>query len=64
MSVHAEYPFLNLGKWEKLSRMSEKHLYLLAVALSYMFSGYHGLYSSQKILYSKFKTTYIDRQAR
>lgn len=38
--------------------------YLLAVALSYMFSGYHGLYSSQKILYSKFKTTYIDRQAR
>lgn len=26
VSVHAEHPFLNLGKWEKLSRMSEKHL--------------------------------------
>lgn len=38
--------------------------YLLAIALSYMFSGYHGLYSSQKILYSKFKTTYVDRQAQ
>lgn len=38
--------------------------YLLAIALSYMLSGYHGLYSSQKILYSKFKTTYIDRQAQ
>lgn len=37
--------------------------YLLAIALSYMLSGYHGLYSSQKILYSKFKTTYIDRKA-
>lgn len=38
--------------------------YLLAIALSYMFSGYYGLYSSQKILYSKFKTTYIDRKAQ
>ena len=38
--------------------------YLLAIALSYMYSGYHGLYSSQKILYSKFKTSYIDRKAR
>ncbi len=38
--------------------------YLLSVALSYMFSGYHGLYSSQKILYSKFKTTYVDRKAK
>ncbi len=36
--------------------------YLLAISLSYMLSGYHGLYSSQKILYSKFKTTYIDRK--
>lgn len=38
--------------------------YLLAVSLSYMLSGYHGLYSSQKILYSKFQTTYIDRKAK
>ena len=38
--------------------------YLLAISLSYMLSGYHGLYSSQKILYSKFKTTYVDRTAK
>lgn len=38
--------------------------YLLSVSLSYMLSGYHGLYSSQKILYSKFKTTYVDRKVR
>lgn len=37
--------------------------YLLAIAISYMLSGYFGLYSSQKIMYSKFKTHYIDRKA-
>ncbi len=36
--------------------------YLLAVAISYMLSGYFGLYSSQKIMYSKFKTHFIDRK--
>lgn len=36
--------------------------YLLAIALSYMMSGYYGLYSSQKIMYSKYKTTYINRK--
>ena len=35
--------------------------YLLAVAFSYMLSGYFGLYSSQKIMYSKYKTDFINR---
>ncbi len=34
---------------------------LLTVAVSYVLSGYHGLYSEQKILYSKSKQKYIDR---
>lgn len=35
--------------------------YLLAVAFSYMLSGYFGLYRSQKIMYSKYKTDFINR---
>lgn len=38
--------------------------YLLSVALSYMLSGYYGLYRSQKIIYSKFKTSYINRKTQ
>lgn len=37
--------------------------YLIAIALSYMLSGYYGLYSSQKIIYSKYKAEYINRRA-
>lgn len=36
--------------------------YLLSVALSYMLSGYYGLYHSQKIVYSKYKTEFINRK--
>ncbi|MCD8232042.1 MAG: chloride channel protein [Clostridiales bacterium] len=36
--------------------------YLIAIALSYMMSGYYGLYNSQKIIYSKYKTEYINRK--
>lgn len=35
--------------------------FLIAVALSYMLSGYYGLYRSQKIIYSKYKTNYINK---
>jgi hypothetical protein len=38
--------------------------YLLAVALSYTFSGYHSLYSSQKIAYSKFHNKYVNRETK
>ena len=38
--------------------------YLLAVALSYTFSGYSSLYSSQKIVYSKFHNKYVNRDTK
>lgn len=37
-------------------------LYVLACAVSYMLSGYRGLYSEQKILYSKIRTKYINKR--
>lgn len=36
--------------------------FLLSIALSYMLSGYYGLYYSQKIVYSKYKTEFINRK--
>ena len=36
--------------------------FLLAIAFSYMLSGYYGLYSSQRIMYSKYRTKYINRK--
>ena len=38
--------------------------FLLSVAFSYMLSGYYGLYHSQKIIYSKYKTNYINRKTQ
>lgn len=38
--------------------------FALACGISYMLSGYFGLYSSQKIMYSKTKAEYINRYAR
>lgn len=37
--------------------------YALACAVSYMLSGYCGLYSEQKIMYSKFKPEFINKNA-
>lgn len=37
-------------------------LFLLAIAVSYTLSGYYGLYSKQKILYSKTRPVFIDTQ--
>lgn len=34
--------------------------FLFTIAVSYMFSGYYGLYSAQKIMYSKLKTKFIN----
>ena len=36
--------------------------FLLTVAFSYMLSGYHGLYHSQKIVYSKYRTDFINKK--
>lgn len=35
--------------------------FLLAISFSYMLSGYFGLYRSQRIVYSKYKTNYINK---
>lgn len=35
--------------------------FLLAIAFSYVLSGYYGLYKSQKIMYSKYRTNYINK---
>ena len=36
----------------------------IAAGLSYMLSGYYGLYSSQKIMYSKLKAEYINKDTK
>lgn len=38
-------------------------LFALACAVAYMTSGYHGLYSEQKIMYSKFRTEWVGKNA-
>lgn len=38
-------------------------LFALCIAVSYMLSGYRGLYSEQKILYSKYRAEFIDQRA-
>ena len=38
--------------------------YLITIALSYALSGYYSVYASQKIVYSKFRNTYINRQTK
>ncbi len=38
--------------------------YLLAIPFSYWVSGYHGLYISQKIVYSKYKSNYINKSVK
>ena len=37
-------------------------LYALCCGVSYMLSGYYGLYSEQKIIYSKFSPEWIDKK--
>ena len=38
--------------------------FALACGISYMLSGYFGLYSSQKIMYSKTRAEFINRYAK
>lgn len=37
--------------------------YVIAIAVSFTLSGYYGLYSSQKFIYSKIRTEYINRKS-
>ena len=39
-------------------------IFALAAGVSYLLSGYYGLYSSQKIIYSKLRPEYINRLAK
>lgn len=39
-------------------------LFCIACGVSYVFSGYYGLYSSQKIMYSKLEAEYINRKSQ
>ena len=36
--------------------------YMLAIAFSYLLSGYYGLYTSQTIVYSKYRSNYINKE--
>ena len=39
-------------------------MFALVIAVSYMLSGYYGLYSEQKIIYSKMRPQFIDRKTK
>ncbi len=39
-------------------------LYAMCCGVSYMLSGYYGLYSEQRIVYSKFRTELVDKMAK
>ena len=58
--------FMELFAGDSLGMFSGQSLCLFAVsiAVSYMLSGYYGLYSEQKIVYSKFKAEWVDRKAK
>ena len=43
---------------------SDVLLFCIACGVSYVFSGYYGLYSSQKIMYSKLQAEYINRKSK
>lgn len=38
--------------------------FMIAISVSYLMSGYYGLYHDQTIVYSKYKTEYINRKTR
>ncbi len=40
------------------------HYCIMVIAISYLLSGYYSLYSSQKIVYSKYEPRYINRNAK
>lgn len=56
-------PIASLLIISELFGFKEGNIYfLLAIAISYIMSGYFGLYSEQNIIYSKFRTKYINRK--
>lgn len=45
----------------ELFGMEAMPYFLIGIAVSYTLSGYYGLYQSQRIVYSKYKTEYLNR---
>ena len=45
----------------ELFGFADAYYYLIAIATSYMLSGYFGLYHTQRITYSKYENSPIDR---
>ena len=43
--------------------ISSMKFVIICIAISYMLSGYYSLYNSQKIVYSKYRTEYINRRS-
>ena len=37
---------------------------MIAIAVSYLLSGYYGLYHDQTIVYSKYKAKFVNRKIR
>ncbi len=48
----------------ELFGFSSPLLFLVAIAVSYMLSGYYSLYSAQRILYSKTEAEYVNRETK
>ena len=48
----------------ELFGFSSPLLFLTAIAVSYMLSGYYSLYSAQRILYSKTEAEYVNRETK
>ena len=57
-------PLTSLLLAVELFGLSSPLLFLIAVAVSYMLSGYYSLYSAQKILYSKTQAEYVNRDTK
>ena len=55
-------PISSLIIARELFGMDAIHYYMLAIAISYMLSGYYGLYHSQKFTLSKYHIKEIDSQ--
>ena len=56
-------PITSLLLCFELFGMEAAPYFLVAISLSYVVSGYYSLYRSQKIVYSKFKSNFIDKKA-
>ncbi len=57
-------PITSLMIGFELFHFQDPSYFLMGVAVSYMLSGYYGLYRDQRIVYSKYEPRYINRRAR